>query len=182
VKITGFAPDFTRGYERNDAIFDELVYLAAQSLEMYRPTTLITSLEPGWDQALAKAALGLNIPLHVALPYPEQEWFIQANYPNLYQDLLPKAKYIECMGEGYHPAAGLECRRWRVNRADLALTLWDYGFSGETFELIDFALKAGKKVVNLWEDWSRLDSLRSDLASIYQSVRAGGALIFPKKS
>ncbi len=181
MKITGIAPGISSLYEKNCPPSDELAYLASQALQTYHPSTLITSLYPGWDQALAKAALSMDIPIHVALPYRKRESFIRINSPDLYKDLLPKAKYIECLADTYHEGVDLQCHLWRADRADLVLALWDYEFCGETFQVVDHALKSGKRVITLWEDWSRLYGLRKDLEAIYHAAQSRGALIFPKK-
>lgn len=182
MKITGIAPGLSHLYEDNRPAFEELVYLATQALQVYHPTGLITSLYPGWDQALAKAAVNLGIPVHVALPYPQREQFLRLSFPDLYKDLLPKARHIESVSKTQHKDADLECHRWRLSRADTILALWDYEFSGETFQVIDAGLKARKQVVNLWEDWSRLYSLRKELDAVYRSQPARGAQIFTQKS
>lgn len=182
MKITGIAPGLSHLYEHNCPAFEELVYLATQALQVYHPTRLITSLYPGWDQALAKAALNLGIPIHVALPYRKREHFLRVNFPDLYKDLLPKARHIECLSDTQHKDSDLECHLWRASRADMILALWEYEFSGNTFQVIDASLKAHKQVVNLWEDWSRLYSLRKELDAVYRTQPAQGAQIFTQKS
>jgi hypothetical protein len=182
LKISGIAPGLSHLYDRCCPPADELVYLATQALQIYLPTMILTSLYSGWDQALAKAALNLNIPIHVVLPYRKRELFIRINFPEIYRDLLPKAKYIECLSETYYLDLDMECHIWRADRADLVLALWDYEFCGDTFQVIDHALKAGKKVVNLWEDWSRLYNLRKELAAISRSGQTSITKIFHEKS
>jgi hypothetical protein len=182
LKTTGIAPGLSRLYGSNGPAFDELVYLATQALQQYRATTLITSLYPGWDQALAKAALILNIPIHIVLPYRDRALFMRINNPELYRDLLAKAEYNDCLSEIFQGTADIDCHRWRATRSDLVLALWDYDFCGDTFKVIDCGLKAGKRVVNLWEDWSRLCGLHKDLAAIFHSKQSSIAQIFTGKS
>jgi hypothetical protein len=182
LKISGIAPGLSRLYNRNGPAFDELVYLATQALQLYRATTLITSLYQVWDQALAKAALHLDIPIQIALPYRDRELFMRINNPQLYRDLLAKAENNECLSETFHDTVDIDCHRWRATRSDLVMALWDYDFCGDTFQVIDHALKAGKQVVNLWEDWSRLGSLHKELAAIFHSKQTSDTQIFSEKS
>ncbi len=179
MKITGMAPGLTQLYGDNCRPYGELEYLAAHALLRYHASSVITSLYPGWDQALAKTAMLMGIPLHVAFPYREWELILQTDYPTLYNDLLPKAKHIECLSDINHEDADGVCHLWRAAQADQVLALWDYEFCGDTFEVIDYALKNCKGVVNLWEDWSRLYGLRKNMQTLYGSIHSSGAQIFP---
>jgi flagellar biosynthesis protein FliR len=46
-----------------------------------------------------------------------------------------------------------------------SLTLWSFEFAGETFNVIDYGLKKGITVTNLWRDWEALYTLKRNAES-----------------
>jgi hypothetical protein len=180
--VTGIAHPPERLRERSPLPSIELVYLAAQALKMYPATHLITSLAPGWEQALAKATLELGIPYTVALPYPGRD----SGWPRptrlLYLDLLARAGEVYMVSDACDENAVLEGHRWRVDRAGLVLALWDYDFQGVTFQVVDYALCSGRQVTNLWQDWQRLFSLRKARPAVQVQKRAIGAQVFESRA
>ncbi|MGE5223127.1 MAG: hypothetical protein ACM3PY_11870 [Omnitrophica WOR_2 bacterium] len=182
--VTGIAHDPTRLNERGYLPSTELVYLASKALRAYQVKKLITSLNPGWDQALAKAAQELKIPYVVAIPYPGRDGGLKRDAQVLYYDLLARSDEVFRISEEYCDSAMLDCHCWRVDESDLVMALWDYEFEGETFDVIDYALKHGKEVANLWKDWSNLYTLRNNPDTIKVSSpdhpkASRGARIYP---
>ncbi len=180
--ITGIAHNPTRLHEKTNTPSAELIYLASKALREYKATRLITSLAAGWDQALAKAALELKIPYTVAIPYPGRDAGLSHEEQVLYYDLLARAGEVYQVNDTYCDTAVMECHCWRVDQSDCVLALWEYDFEGETFQVIDYALKNDKEVANLWKDWSNLFSLRKNNPAAYTSAaRSKGAQIYPKQ-
>lgn len=181
--VTGIAHAPRRLNERTSLPSGEMVYLAKRALRLYRATRLITSLSPGWEQALAKAALELDLPITVAIPYPgrDQNWDRAAR--TSYLSLLTRADEVVRICDEPDEEAEMEGHRWRVDESDLVLSLWDYEFSGETYEVMTFALQTGKTVVNLWQDWDHLVKMR--LRPAYQQPPAHhsrGAQVFDSQA
>ncbi len=176
--ITGIAHPPARLYEKSPLPSTELVYLAAKALKKYKAGHLVTSLSPGWEQALAKAALELDVPFTVAIPYPGRDNVLKKDSLVLYYELLAKAEEVFQISDTYCDTAVMECNCWRVDRADALLALWDYEFFGETFQVIDYALKNNKEVVNLWKDWEHLYGLRRKDKSAYTPKKRSGAQVF----
>lgn len=160
MKITGIAHAPERLHERSCLPSGELVYLAKMALKEYGATHVITSLALGWEQALAKAALEMEIPYTVALPYPgrDAEWDREAR--TLYLDLLARASGVVRVSDTFSDTAMQECHEWCAEEADLVVALWDYVFHGAVFAAMTYASQQGKPVVNLWQDWHHLYSLR----------------------
>jgi hypothetical protein len=62
---TGHRPDKLGGY--SDDAFNLLVKIAKHWLEMNKPTRVISGMALGWDQALATAAVEVDIPFVAAV-------------------------------------------------------------------------------------------------------------------
>jgi len=181
VKITGIAHPPEWLHERSNTASPELVFLAKKALKEYCATHLITSLAFGWEQALAKAANELKIPFTVALPFPGRDLEWNKEDRGVYYEMLAKAAEVYQVSDCYSENAILESHFWRVDRADIILALWDYEFRGNTFNTIDYGLKLGKEVVNLWKDWYSLYHLRKMYPSSYTRPNKRGAQIFEGK-
>jgi hypothetical protein len=178
--ITGIASSPQFLFERSNLASPELVYLAKRALAEYGATRLITSLSPGWEQALAKAAIELEIPYTVAIPYPGRDLEWKRELRIHYLDLLARASEVYQVAEFCNETALIESHLWRMERSDLMLALWDYEFEGEVFSIMSFALKNGKQVANLWEDWKHLYSLRRPQVTFVAQKRVG-AQVYQRK-
>jgi hypothetical protein len=178
VIVTGIAPTPQALHERAYYPSGELINLAKNSLHFYGATHLITSLSWGWERALVKAAVELEIPFTVAIPYPEREIEWKPEARRGYQEMLSKAQDLQLVSERLTPTAVTESLFWRANRADLVLALWEYDFEGMTYEVMRYAWSEGKMVVNLWEEWQRLFSLRRQRRLSYVSCERSGAQVF----
>jgi hypothetical protein len=179
--VTGIAHPPVRLHERSNLPSTELVYLAMRALRQYHATRLITSLAWGWEQALANAAIEMEIPYTVAIPYPGREVEWQREPRIRYYDLLARAAEVYRVADCYSNTAVMEGHCWRVDRADLVLALWDYEFTGDTFSTIRYALQAGKKVQNLWQDWDALYVLRKPVFSFSLQKSRTGAQVYNRK-
>lgn len=180
--VTGVAPSPLRIRERNSFPSGELVYLAKKALRRYQADALITSLNPGWEQALAKAAIELEIPYTVAIPFPNRECDWPETMHHYYLDLLARSNDAYQVSDHYVIGAMMEANFWRADRSDLVLALWEYEFAGETFEVMDYAMQKGKQVLNLWEDWRNLFQMRRQSKfynpAHHSDSRKGGAQVF----
>ena len=179
--VTGIAHPPVRLHERSNLPSTELVYLAMRALREHGATQLFTSLAWGWEQALASAAIEMEIPYTVGIPYPgrEVEWLREPRVR--YYDLLSRAAEVYNICKLYSATAVIEGHQWRVDRAGLVLSLWDFEFSGDTFSTIQYALSTGKKVVNLWQDWEALYNLRRPVFSFSLQKKRTGAQVFHRK-
>jgi hypothetical protein len=158
--VTGIAPTPKYIRERRNAPSPELVYLAKKALIQNNATGLITSLAWGWEQALVKAAIELDIPFTTAVPFPGRDAEFEREDRVQYLDLLAHSSEVYRISECYTDTALLEGHLWQVDHAGMLLALWEYNFDSETFCVIDYAMKQNRQVINLWEDWQHLYSLR----------------------
>ncbi|HEX7975023.1 MAG TPA: hypothetical protein VF498_11495 [Anaerolineales bacterium] len=180
--ITGIAHPPQRLRERNLVPSGELVYLARKALCEYDATHLITSLAPGWEQALAKAAIELEIPYTVAVPYPGRDASWDHGLRRFYLDLMARSAQVCRISECYTETALTVCRQWRADRSELLLALWEYEFQGDLFATLSYATRQGIQVVNLWQDWERLSGLRRRQPAYTAADKKTGARIFECKT
>lgn len=148
---TGHRPDKLGGY--SNIIATRLEALARSHFEAHRPSRVISGLALGWDQAVARAAIDLGIPLTAAMPFEgfDRRW-PDSSRCRLDKILEAAAEIVVC-----HPfpapTLALQIRNeWMVDRADEMLALWD-GSWGGTFNCIQYAEKRGRPVENLWSRW-----------------------------
>lgn len=144
--------------------------LAVQWLHYNRPETLISGMALGWDQAVAGAAVTLDIPFVAAIPFEGQESRWPAEAQARYRRLLGLAAEVvnvdlERATQDWRSATQLlqDRNRWMVDRAGKMLALWD-GTMGGTHNCLVYAKKKGVEVANLWLDWSLPDDVRELLS------------------
>lgn len=147
---TGHRPDKLLGYSVEAE--NRLIAFARRNLARLRPSEVVSGMALGWDQALAQAALDLNIPLIAAVPFQGfgTKWPKSSQY---------RCTAILCCAAEVHIVSQIPSTRalnqrneWMVNRADEMLALWD-GSWGGTFNCIEYADKRGVPVSNLWGRW-----------------------------
>ena len=147
---TGHRPNSLGGYA--PAIFERLVALASSHLAADRPTKVISGMALGWDQALARAAIELDIPTHAYVPCRGQEsrWPLASR--EVYQEILMCCT-VRYVTEGSYSQFCMETRnRAMVDDSDSVLALWNGGRGG-TGNCVAYARKVDKPIVNLWDIW-----------------------------
>lgn len=150
---TGHRPNKLGGYD--DATLNRLVDLATAALQKFQPKTVISGMALGWDQALAQAALDLNITLFATIPFEGQESRWPAPAQTRYHQLLDQADSIHLLSAGPCSRRKFQLRNeFMVDNADCILALWNGSPSG-TKNTIDYAQKVGTPVTNLWKSWTK---------------------------
>jgi uncharacterized phage-like protein YoqJ len=127
--------------------------LAVAALNKYKPELVISGFAPGWDRILAEAALKLEIPFQVAVPFKgfESPWPDQVQM--YYYEMLDLAAGVEYVSPpGYDKEKYWARDKWMIDHADMILTLWT-GKSEKLSNTLDYAQQVGKPVVNLWSSW-----------------------------
>jgi uncharacterized phage-like protein YoqJ len=105
----------------------------------------------GWDQALAVAALELDIPLHVYIPFKGQENMWPPKAINRYKDIVQKATVKNIVSTGKYAAWKMQTRNEAMaDDCDILLALWD-GSLGGTNNCILYGKKINKQIVNVWD-------------------------------
>ena len=98
-----------------------------------KPTSIISGMADGWDIALAKSSLNLNIPLAAAIPFHGHEK--KGEYQDILNNTLTSAYYI-CSEGGYEVWKLHRRNEWMADRANLMLAFWDGNKKGGTFNPI----------------------------------------------
>jgi uncharacterized phage-like protein YoqJ len=153
VAVTGHQPHLLGGFGEEAAL--RLRAFARRWLQRTRPTEVICGMAPGWDLAMAEAALEEAVPLVAALAWPGQgkNWPEDA-YKHL-QTLLGRAAQVHTVFPKRTQEMWTVRDQWVLERADLVVALWS-GAEGGTAQAVAHARGLGKPVENLWEEWERL--------------------------
>jgi uncharacterized phage-like protein YoqJ len=144
---TGHRPDKLGGY--SDDAFNLLVKIAKHWLEMNKPTRVISGMALGWDQALATAAVEVDIPFVAAVPFNSQENTWPDSAKIKYSELLKKATEIFVLSDTYSINAMHYRNAWMVDHSHVMLALWD-GSIGGTSNCIRYAQSKDKHIINLY--------------------------------
>ncbi len=154
--FTGHRPDKLSEYSDCENINGTLAMFAIDVIERLdlKPSAIISGMALGWDIAVARAALRLEIPLIAAVPFKGQEskwpWKAQVQY----HAILKFASEVVIVSEGGYEAWKMKRRnRWIVDNSERLVALWD-GSDGGTAHCVEYANQVGRKqVVNVWGAW-----------------------------
>ena len=150
---TGHRPVKLGGYSDEAVIMVNDFAVSILKDILPRPTVIISGMALGWDQALARAAIILEIPFIAAIPFNGQEtaWPYPARLH--YKNLLAKAWKVEVVSPGAYAAWKMQKRNeWMVERCNILLALWD-GSTGGTKNCIDYAQSLSRPIEPLWSRW-----------------------------
>lgn len=154
IAATGHRPDKLGGYGAH--VQAKLFKLARTYLESSGATHVISGMALGWDTAIARAALDLNLKLIAAVPFAGQASRWPQSDRATYLRLLRAAHVVHYVSEPGYDAAKMHKRNeWMVDTAQGLVALWN-GSSGGTANCIRYARRKGLEPVNLWEQWVRL--------------------------
>ena len=150
---TGHRPDKLGGYTPEAWL--RLRTFAVSQLKIINPTHVISGMALGWDQALANAAIILEIPWTAAIPFIGQESAWPQKSQDFYHTLLKRATTQEIVCPGGYSGAKMQIRNeWMVNHCDHVLALWD-GTSGGTYNCLAYASRVAKPITNVWSQWTK---------------------------
>jgi len=150
--VTGHRPQKTGGYDEPNRL--RLVAFAREQLAKLAPAQVISGMALGWDQAIAEAALDLDLPLLAAIPCDGQDSTWPFMSRRRYRELLGRPgveSHVVCPGS-YKPYKMQVRNEWMVRQADLLLALFD-GTAGGTANCVAYAQTQGVKIVNVWNEW-----------------------------
>lgn len=152
---TGHRPDKLGGY--TEANFERLVTIAEKWLKGLKATKVISGMALGWDQALAQAAINLEIPLIAAIPFTNQAEVWSDKSKVYYQDLLNKVQEIvNVSGMDEYSVEYMQKRNeWMVDNCDILLAMFDES-SGGTKNCVQYAELQNKRIVNVFNEFQKL--------------------------
>jgi len=169
---TGHRPNKLGGYGQD--VCDDLIELARKGIELINTQSIllpsgnmsdsidaiISGMALGWDQALATAAIQMDIKLIAAIPFIGQEKLWPAESQDIYNSILEKADQVTVICEGsYNPSKMQVRNEWMVNKSELVLALWD-GTAGGTYNCVKYARERGITVRNLWDRYKIIRGAR----------------------
>lgn len=164
IAVTGHRPQKLGGYD--EKTWDKLVMFAAYTLSTLKPSYVYTGMALGWDQAVAQAAVDLDIPFCAAIPFCGQEMKWTNYAQEYYMKLLNQAAHIEVVcRDGYHPAKMQIRNEWMVDQLEHAqdklVALWD-GSPGGTANCVRYAERKWdmpaiktNRILNAWDEWRK---------------------------
>lgn len=157
---TGHRPDKIGGWD-NIPAFHRTVSLAVEALEELEPAGIVSGGAAGWDLALAHAALELDIPLLMAVPFNGQEGKWSPTWQQIYGEAIDRASVVELISDldvktstKHEIVKALHGRNvWMVEyikkKRGKILALWN-GTPGGTAHCVRAANRAGIDIINLW--------------------------------
>lgn len=153
---TGHRPSPGR-FDSTPETFEVLVSLAYNWLLDEQPDVIVCGMALGFDQALAKAAIELRIPVVAFLPFIGQADRWTKRQAETYDHLLSQCAEKKLISRDYHPAAFQRRNEAMVDACDSVLALWD-GTPGGTANCVRYAESGLIDVVNLWPEFKKLCS------------------------
>ncbi len=139
-----------------------LLRVARAALATHAPDRIITGMSPGFEQALAQAALDLKIPYVAALRYRNQDSTWPASTRRRYESLLETAADVRILSES-NDTLIVDSYDLMAARSDgLILSLWDGSVDSRTGASVRFLQSQGLKIVQLWGDWLTYLAVREE--------------------
>lgn len=152
IAATGHRPPKLGGYDSETMA--RCFNVAHDYLSAMRPAGVISGMALGWDQEFASAAIVLNIPVHAAVPFDGQERQWPQMSQHRYKSLLACCTSVTVVSPGHYSHSAMQTRNiWMVDRANRICALFDGSASG-TRHCIDYALRMGRDIDNLWTQFN----------------------------
>lgn len=122
-------------------------------------TEIITGMAMGWDLVVAQACADLGVPFIAALPFPGQTAHWPHAEKNHYNALLHRAHNVITVGKLNLTASYHRRDRWIVDHCK-ELHALDSGRKSGSHTTVLYAEEVGRKVVPLWDEWTRFQTRR----------------------
>lgn len=150
---TGHRPDKLGGYGKE--AHERLVRVACTALGDIKGdvSKVISGGALGWDQALADAAIRLDLPLILALPFEGFECKWPRSSQEFLHSLMNPADVVFVCEPGYAPWKMQERNKWMVDNCNTLLALWN-GTDGGTHNCIKYANSVGRQIINAWDRYN----------------------------
>lgn len=152
---TGHRPDKCGGYnvdtrQKMQRVAREYLALAPQV------DGVLSGMALGWDQALAHAAIDLNLPVVACVPFKAHGLNWPAESQAYYRKLLDRCFEVVVVCPGPYSAEAMQIRNeYMVENAARVVALFN-GSAGGTANCIRYANTRGVPVDNVWSDYVAL--------------------------
>jgi len=114
----------------------------------------ISGMAIGWDQAMAQAAVDLDIPFDAAVPFKGQESKWPRHVQVEYHELLAHAREIHIISSGgYSTSAMYKRDEWIVDHSSVVAALYDGQPRGGTYHTVQYAVRKKVMLINYWHQW-----------------------------
>lgn len=138
-----------------------ITYLKSRADYALGELSIISGMALGWDQALASAAIALDLVFICAIPFEGQEGKWPKAAQDFYTLIINHASRVVCVGSKNNITVAFHSRdRWMVDNAAEMLALYNGGAYGGTFNTLEYAKKKQKQVTNLWRAWQSYRSVK----------------------
>ncbi|NMO15139.1 DUF1273 family protein [Pyxidicoccus fallax] len=148
--VTGHQPHLLGGF--GEDVAHRLRALARRWIQRSQPGEVICGMAPGWDLAMAEAALDERVPLVAALAWPDQGHNWPEDARRHLRALLERAATVHVAFPKRTPDMWTLRDRWVLERGDHVVALWS-GEDGGTARAVAHARELGRPVENLWAEW-----------------------------
>jgi ribA/ribD-fused uncharacterized protein len=177
---TGHRPQDIAAYTSKG--FDGLVDVAKKMIVDSNATLVIAGGAIGWDTAVAAAALDLDLPLVLAVPFPGHEGRWKAEDQALYKKHAAEAEAVvfvsdEAPGDDMDAVISyMEARNaFMVDSAQILLAFWSGKERGGTANCIRYAKRVRLPIKNGWTaDWGNTPEVPLTVVSVSTRVTAQG--------
>ena len=144
---TGHRPDKLNNEWEGRGPYSRVIRKAFTALlEHHQPSKTISGMALGVDTLWAAESLKCKIPVHAAIPCPEQDRFWSDESKKLYCWLRSMCSEEIVIHQRYHRGVMKMRNQWMVNNCDRLIAVWDGRTRGGTFSTIAYAFKVGKPV------------------------------------
>jgi uncharacterized phage-like protein YoqJ len=133
--------------------YPRLIALCEAFLKKYKPSALITGGCIGFDQAMAEACMRSGVPYDVYIPFVGQEEKWGKVDTARYRTICSAARNLYMCSDGGYSKQKYAIRdRKMVDDGEQVVALLS-GLPSGTKITVDYAVKCGKPVMNLWDSW-----------------------------
>src|SRR5258708_9967163 len=111
-----------------------------------------SSLAKGADQAFARVAISLGVPVIAVIPVRDYERFFSGRDRIEYENLLRKSQIRDLGWAGEDQLGFLSAGRFIVKNTDLVFAVWDNQRSkglGGTADIVGYARQLSRKVIHI---------------------------------
>lgn len=120
-------------------------------LRELKPEHVISGMALGWDQAVAIAAIKLNIPLVAAVPFQGQDARWPTSSQQLYRQILARAHHVNVISTGGYSHTAMQARnRWMVDHSHQLLALCHPARLGGSQHCLAYAHQRHVPITHCW--------------------------------
>lgn len=117
--------------------------------------TVVSGMQLGWDESVARACVLLNIPFTAAIPFEgfDANWLPAQREEHRRLRKLAARVHVVSEGTEYSQKKLKLRNEWIVDQSVRMLALWDGYDDGGTAQCVRYAGKRSVPVTNVWLDW-----------------------------